>query len=418
MWTAGCPPCDRELSVMSEAVRNSPIDFDPFDPAHQADPYPYYRRLREDAPVYLSPQGHWILTRHRDCSAVVRDRRFGHGAKSGLIGKNNFRRPVKGRTLPLILLDPPEHTRMRSLVSKAFTPRMVERLTGTIQRLADEMLDAAIEQGEVDLISALAYPLPANVISQMLGVPPEDCDSIKDLSHIVARAVDPDFALTDEEKRERDQAFAQFDEYFRELIRQRQRQPQEDLLSDLVAAREHGSVLSDDELLSTCILLYVAGHETTMDLIGNGTLALLRHPDQARRLREDPGIAESAVEELLRYDPPTQITRRTVLEDLELDGNQISRGEQVVMVRGAANRDPEVFDDPDRLDLGREHNPHLAFDGGIHFCLGAPLARLEGKIVLGTLVRRAPGMELATDRLTYRKNLVIRGLSALPVRLR
>jgi len=396
---------------------NPAIDFDPFDPAHQADPYPYYRRLRETAPVYLSSQGHWILTRHRDCVAVVRDRRFGHGTGT-LIGNNNFRRPVKGRTLPLILLDPPEHTRMRTLVSKAFTPRMVSRLAGRIQELVDVMLDQAMDQDEVDLISALAYPLPANVISQMLGVPAEDCDSIKELSHIVARAVDPDFALSEDEKRERNEAFGQFDAYFRELISQRRRQPTEDLLSELVAARDNGSVLSDNELLSTCILLYVAGHETTMDLIGNGTLALLRNPDQYARLREQPDIAESAVEELLRYDPPTQITRRTVLEDVEIDGHAIPRGEQVVMIRGAANRDPEVFEDPDRLDLGRQHNPHIAFDGGIHFCLGAPLARLEGRIVLGTLVRRAPRMALATDQLRYRKNLVIRGLAALPVRPR
>jgi cytochrome P450 len=402
---------------MSEATKDVGIDFDPFDPAYKANPYPYYQRLREIAPVYRNPRGHWILTRHRDCASVFRDPRFGHGTGS-LISNNSFRRPVKGRALPMILLDPPEHTRMRTLVSKAFTPRMVQRLADSVQRLVDDMLDAAIDQNEVDLISALAYPLPANVISQMLGVPPEDCDSIKELSHIIARAVDPDFQLTEEEKRERDEAFASFDDYFTDLIAQRQRHQQDDLLSKLVTAREHGSVLSDRELLSTCILLYVAGHETTMDLIGNGTLALLRNPDQAKRLRDNPGMAEAAVEEFLRYDPPTQITRRTVLEDLELDGNQISRGEQVIMVRGAANRDPEVFVDPDRLDLGREKNPHLAFDGGIHFCLGAPLARLEGRIVFSSLTKRAPRMELATDQLEYRKNLVIRGLAALPVRLR
>jgi cytochrome P450 len=398
-------------------ARTPLLDFDPFDPAHRADPYPYYRRLREEAPVYFSPRGHWVLSRHRDCVDVLRDARFGHGTGQ-LLRKNSFRRPVEGRSLPFIRLDPPEHTRLRSLVSKVFTPRIVERLAPRIQQITTELLDAVIEEGEVDLMAAFAYPLPVAVISELLGVPSKDRDAIKELSHLVARSIDPDFQTSPEEQRRKGEAFARFDGYFRALLAERRRRPTNDLLSKLAAVQDQGTMLSEDELLATCILLYVAGHETTMDLLGNGTLALLRHPGELRRFREDPDLGPSAIEELLRYDPPTQLTARTALADVELDGHRIHQGEQVILIRGAANRDPEVFPDPDRLDLGRRNNRHLSFDGGIHFCLGAALARLEGRIALGTLVHRAPRMELAMDTLRYRENLIIRGLAELRVRLR
>ncbi|SFQ64714.1 Cytochrome P450 [Amycolatopsis arida] len=396
---------------------NPVIDFDPFDRAYRADPYPYFRRLRELAPIYRSPRGHWLISRHRDVAAVFRDSRFGHGSDE-VLGQNNFRRPVRGRAKPFILLDPPEHTRLRSLVNKAFTPRIVERLTPRIQRIVDDLLDQVMQHDEVDLIDGFAYALPVMVISELLGVPAEDMNAVKELSHVVARGVDPDFEHSPEEMKRRGQAFAQFDEYFRGLLRQRREHPRDDLLSGLVAVRERGSTLTEAEMLTTCILLYVAGHETTMDLIGNGVLALLRNPEQLRRLHDDPALVASAVEEFLRYDPPTQLTRRTALTDLELDGHAIARGEQVVLMRGAANRDPEVFDRPDELDISRRDNRHLAFDGGIHFCLGAPLARLEGQIAFGALVRRAPNMRLATTELRYRDNLVIRGLVELPIRPR
>lgn len=393
------------------------LDFDPFDKAHRADPYPYLRRLREQAPIYRNPLGHWLISRHADVTAVFRDKRFGHGTH--LLQQNNFRRPVEGRSRPFIMLDPPEHTRLRSLVNKAFTPRMVDRLEPRIQTIVDTLLDAALEQDTVDLMDAFAYSVPVMVISELLGVPREDMDSVKELSHVVARGVDPDFQHTPDEMKIRAKAFADFDEYFRGLAAQRRDHPRDDLLSGLVAVRESGSALSEGELLTTCILLYVAGHETTMDLIGNGTLALTRNPDQLKLFREDPTIAPSAVEELLRYDPPTQMTRRTALEDVELDGHLIRQGEQVVLMRGAANRDPAAFPNPDDLDLTRADNKHVAFDGGIHFCLGAPLARLEGRIAFTTLVRRAPHLELAIDEsdLRYRDNLVIRGLVDLPIRL-
>jgi cytochrome P450 len=394
------------------------LDFDPFDKAHRANPYPYLRRLREQAPIYRNPLGHWLISRHADVTAVFRDKRFGHGTH--LLQQNNFRRPVEGRSRPFIMLDPPEHTRLRSLVNKAFTPRMVDRLEPRIQTIVDGLLDAALEQDTVDLMDAFAYSVPVMVISELLGVPREDMDSVKELSHVVARGVDPDFQHTPEEMKTRAKAFADFDEYFRGLAAQRRDNPRDDLLSGLVAVRESGSALSEGELLTTCILLYVAGHETTMDLLGNGTLALTRNPDQLAIFREDPSIAASAVEELLRYDPPTQMTRRTALEDVELDGHLIRQGEQVVLMRGAANRDPAAFPNPDDLDLTRADNKHVAFDGGIHFCLGAPLARLEGRIAFTTLIRRAPHLELAIDEseLRYRDNLVIRGLVDLPIRLK
>jgi cytochrome P450 len=394
------------------------LDFDPFDKAHRANPYPYLRRLREQAPIYRNPLGHWLISRHADVTAVFRDKRFGHGTH--LLQQNNFRRPVEGRSRPFIMLDPPEHTRLRSLVNKAFTPRMVDRLEPRIQAIVDGLLDTALEHNTVDLMDAFAYSVPVMVISELLGVPREDMDSVKELSHVVARGVDPDFQHTPEEMKIRAKAFADFDEYFRGLLKERRDHPREDLLSGLAAVRESGSALSEGELLTTCILLYVAGHETTMDLIGNGTLALTRNPDQLAIFREDPSIAASAVEELLRYDPPTQMTRRTALEDVELGGHLIRQGEQVVLMRGAANRDPAAFHKPDDLNLTREDNKHVAFDGGIHFCLGAPLARLEGRIAFTTLVRRAPHLELAIDEsdLRYRDNLVIRGLVDLPIRLK
>jgi cytochrome P450 len=294
---------------------------------------------------------------------------------------------------------------------------MAPRIQEIVDAMIDEMLGGSPEGGAVDVIGSFAYPLPASVISEMLGVPSSDREAVKELSHLVARGVDPDFQHSPEELRARDEAFTAFDGYFRDLLAERRKQPAGDLLSDLVAVQDKGERLSESELLTTCILLYVAGHETTMDLIGNGTLALLRDPAERQRLHDDPSIAASAVEELLRFDPPTQMTRRTALADVELGGEQISAGEQVVLLRGAANRDPAVFPDPDRLDLGRPDNRHIAFDGGIHYCLGAPLARLEGRIALSTLVRRAPRMELSTDTLHYRPNLIIRGLAALPVRL-
>ncbi|MFC4587991.1 cytochrome P450 [Sphaerisporangium corydalis] len=393
------------------------IDFDPFDPAHRADPYPYYSRLRETAPVWRSPRGAWVLTRFRDCTEVLRDARFGHGSRQRLLDKSNWRRPAPSQAMPFILLDPPEHTRQRSLVNRAFTPRRVQRLSPWIKRLVDSMVDEAIEKGEADLVESCFHPLPATVISELLGVPSQDRELVRGWSRVIARGVDPDYQRTSDEKRERDEALAAFDGYFRELVAERRREGGDDLLTELIAARDNGSALSEGELLATCTMIYVAGHETTTDLLSNGTLALMRNPGELKRLRDDPRLLDSGVEEFLRYDPPTQLTRRTVLADLELAGHDIARGDQVVLVRGAANRDPEVFDDPDRLDVGRPANRHIAFDGGVHFCLGAGLARLEARLAFESLVTKVGDIELATDAVPYKDNLTIRGPKELTVRL-
>ena len=394
------------------------IDFDPFAPEHRPNPYPLYRRLREEAPVHQSPRGPWILTRYADCAALMRDDRFGHGSFQRLLDNSKWRQPAEGRQLPFILLDPPEHTRQRALTVRAFTPRTVQRLAPWIERLVHEMLDAMIDKGEVDLVEALAYPLPATVISGMLGVPAADRERVRHWSTVIARGVDPDYQHSPEHKRERNDALMAFDAYFGELVAEKRRHPADDLLTDLVNVSDNGAGLTEAELLTTCTMIYVAGHETTTDLLANGTLALLRNPGELERLRSDPGLAESAVEEFLRYDPPTQLTRRTALCDVELHGHQIARGDQVIIIRGAANRDPSVFADPDRLDLSRSPNRHIAFDGGIHFCLGAALARLEGRIAFAALTSRTKSIELATDELSYKSNVTIRGLSSLPITLR
>jgi len=312
--------------------------------------------------------------------------------------------------------DPPDHTRLRGLVNKAFTPRVVEGLRPHIQKIVDGLLARVEGAGTMDLIEEFAYPLPVTVICQMLGVPVEDRERFKQWGLDIARGLDAILLPPDSDVARRSVAARHaLADYFRALIAERRAAPRGDMLSDLIAAEEAGDKLSEDELLATCILLLVAGHETTVNLIGNGTLALLRHPDQLRRLREDPGLIGSAVEELLRYDGPVQRTARIPSADVRFDGLTIGKGEMVMPFIGAADRDPAQFPDPDRLDITRTDNRHIAFGWGIHFCLGAPLARVEGQIAIGTLVQRLPRLALATDRPEYRQSLTLRGLTTLPV---
>ena len=393
--------------------------FDPFDPAFRTDPHPIYKRLREENPVHPGPIGGLVLTRHADCLTVLRHPAASSDERNGELFKALDAAGEIDHELsdnrPFLFLDPPDHTRLRRLVSKAFTPRTVERLRPRVQALVDELLDAVADAGSMELIEDLAYPLPVQVISEMLGVPPEDHERFKGWSKDLARGLDPDFILPPEVLERRNQAVTAFSEYFLELIAERRRSPRDDLLSALVAAEDEGDRLTEQELLSTCTLLLVAGHETTVNLIANGTLALLRNPDQLQRLRDDPSVARSGVEELLRYDPPVQLTGRVALEDIELDGATVEAGTFALLLLASANRDPDAFPDPDRLDLGRTDNHHLAFGFGAHFCLGAPLARLEGEIALTTLVRRCPDLALAIDTPRYKENLILRGLAELPV---
>jgi cytochrome P450 len=397
---------------------SSEMLFDPFLPGFHADPFPYYHRLREAEPVHQSPLGFWVLTRYDDCVAVLRDQRFGRAGFEGFLESMYGSSMPAQERLPRSMLfqDPPDHTRLRSLVSRAFTPRVVESLRPRVQEIVDGIIDRALEARAMEVIGDLAYPLPVTVISEMLGVPAGDRESIKGWSADIARSLDAIGLQVDPEIVERGRvARRAMGEYFRALLPERRRHPRNDLLSLLIAAEEQGDKLSEGELLSTCVLLYIAGHETTVNLIGNGLLALLRNPDQLRRLREEPGLAASAVEELLRYDGPVQRTARFTTVDVEIGGRAIDKGAMVVTAIGAANRDPAQFPDPDRLDLGRTDNRHIAFGFGIHFCLGAPLARLEGQVALGTLARRLPSLALATDAVEWRESQVLRGLKALPV---
>lgn len=376
------------------------LGFDPFDREFLRDPYSRYRELSARGPLFRTRAGLLVATTHELCTTLLRDPRFGRG--SGPAGSGD---PGQ-QAVSFLWLDPPDHTRLRALVSRAFTPRMVERLRPRVEAIADELIRELPEKA--DLVSGLAYPLPVMVISEMLGVPPEDRERFRGWSEKLARGLDP--MLTADLLSETGQAGREFRDYFRELVAIRRRRPSDDLLSALTRVRE----LSEADLLATLVLLLVAGHETTVNLIGNGVLALLRHGQLAEAARRP----EQVVEEVLRYDPPVQLTSRVALEDVTLGGEPLPRGTAVMAVIGAANRDPAVFPEPGRFDVTRSPERHLAFGLGIHFCLGATLARMEGEIALSALARAAPGLQLAEPAPAYRENLVLRGLAELPVRRR
>src|SRR5262249_45338563 len=378
-------PCPQRRSETMEPVGDVK-SFNPMDPAFVADPYPTYHRLRAEDPVHQSPLGFWVLTRYEDVSAVVREPRFIKEPGAALDAARFGAEVPRGIGLAMLDRDPPDHTRLRSLVSKAFTPRVVEGLRPRIQQIVDGLIARAEAAGSMDLIEEFAYPIPVNVICEMLGVPIEDHERFKGWSLDIARGLDSIWLPPDSEIPRRSAAARHaISDYFRELIGQRRATPRGDLFSALIAAEEAGDKLNEEELLATCILLLIAGHETTVNLIGNGVLALLRHPAELRRLRETPGLITSAVEELLRYDGPVQRTARVAGAEATIGGRTIAKGDLVMPFIGAADRDPAQFPDPDRLDLSRSENRHIAFGWGIHFCLGAPLARVEGQIAIDAL---------------------------------
>lgn len=400
---------------------SAPVEFNPLSAEFRDNPHPFYRRLREVDPVHWSPfLGFWVLTRYADCAAILRDaKRFSADPRDLAIYEALMQGGGENRPLFqmerkwMLLLNPPDHTRLRTLVTKAFTPRVVENMRPRIQAITDELLDHVQPAGQMDVIADLSFPLPVIVIAQMLGVPTEDRDKFKAWTPDLARTLDP--ILSPEVLDAGDAATLAFYDYFRELIAKRRKDLRDDLLSALIAAEEQGDRLSEDELIATAVLLLGAGHETTMNLIGNGLLALFRHPDQLEKLKTDPTLIHSAIEECLRFDGPVQMTARTALEDIELDGKTITKGQQAVIVLAAANRDPAQFAEPDRFDITRKDNPHIAFSHGIHYCLGAPLARVEAQIVMNTLLQRMPALRLATEQLEWRETVTIRGLKALPV---
>ena len=390
--------------------------FNPLMPEFHSNPYPFYRALREEDPVHQSPLGFWVCTRYDDAVMILRDPRFG---REGMAKRMEARLGLTqdtSRARDMLFQDPPDHTRLRALVSRAFTPRVVEVMRPHIQEIVDGLLDRVDGARAMDVIEDLAYPLPVTVICEMLGVPAADQDIFKSWSTDIARSLDAAILPADSDAipRGRDARLGLAD-YFRSLIATRRKDPKPDLLSALIAAEEEGNKLSEGELVSTCMLLLIAGHETTVNLIGNGLLALLQHPDQLRALRDDPGLIQTGVEELLRFDGPVQRTGRMTTAEVEIGDKRIPRDSVVVSVIGAANRDPKQFADPDRLDVSRRDNRHIAFGFGIHFCLGAPLARLEGQIALGTLLRRMPKLALVSDVPEWRESSTLRGLKSLPV---
>ncbi len=394
----------------------SDFTFNPMAPEFVEDPYPTYRRLREEDPVHQSPLGFWVLTRYEDVVSSLRDIRMVKEPIAAFVAARfGLPAPPTGMGLSMLDRDPPDHTRLRGLVSKAFTPRVIEQLRPHIQGIVNRLLDKVEGEPGMDLIEQFAYPLPVIVICEMLGVPVADHERFKGWGLDIARGLDAILLPTDSPVAERSMhARHALAAYFRELIAERRAAPRDDMLSGLIAAEEAGDKLTEDELLATCILLLVAGHETTVNLIGNGTLALLRHPEQRKRLQEDPGLITTAVEELLRFDGPVQRTARIPSEDVTFGGKTIGKGEMVMPFIGAADRDPRQFPDPDRLDLGRTDNRHIAFGWGIHFCIGAPLARVEGQIAINTLLKRQPKLALAATP-QHRQSLTLRGLTTLPV---
>jgi cytochrome P450 PksS len=391
-------------------------------PEFKADPWAYYARLRAEAPVcrVLLPthEAAWLVTRYDDVTAVLKDERFVKNTANALTPAEAarlpwFRKIFKALQRNMLDQDPPDHTRLRALVQKAFTPRLIEQMRPRIQKLTDELLDVVQAQGRMDLIRDYALPVPTTIIAEMLGVPVEDRHSFHRWSNAMLAAGSSTWGLFKAVP-----SVWAFMRYLRKIIRQARASTQDNLLSALARAEEAGDKLSEDELLAMVMLLLIAGHETTVNLIGNGTLALLEHPDQLDKLRQSPALMKPAVEELLRYTSAVDMaTERYTREAVTLAGVRIPRGAIVFPVLASANRDERQFADPDKLDITREPNRHLAFGLGAHFCLGAALARLEGQIALATLLRRLPQLRLAVEpgALRWRPGLVLRGLVALPV---
>jgi hypothetical protein len=395
------------------------VVFLPLRKEMRRDPHPFYRRLREKDPFHRSwAADGWVLSRYADVEAVLADRRFSSDERN-LLRYPRMRARDARSGLPdfyeegmgsMLRLDPPDHTRLRGLVSKAFTPRAVERMRPRIESAIDELLAGLRDAREVELMRDFAAPLPVTVIAEMLGIPTADRERFRHWSDETVRMMGD---ASREDRRCAWQAVQELGAYLDEKAEERRRAPREDLLSALVAAEEAGDRLSRKELFATLVLLLVAGNETTTKLIGNGTLALLRSPGELERLRDDPSLLPNAVEELLRFDGPVQLTSRIVLEDTELRGRRLRRGQQIVLLLAGANRDPERFADPDRLDVRRENLRHLAFGHGIHFCLGAQLARLEAQLAFEALVTRFPRFTLADRVVEWGSNTVLRGPKAV-----
>jgi cytochrome P450 len=404
-------------AMLSREWWQSGVTYNPLSPHVYLDPYPTYAMLRTTDPVHWSPlMDSWVIARYQDVDAILRDQKhFSNDARNRRAPRFRVTSGVPGDP-NMLVLDPPDHTRLRALVSKAFTPSAIAALEPRIRTIVGELLDHIADPASFDLIETIAYPLPVIVMAELLGVPPAERAQFKKWSDQRARVLEP--TITPRERQDAIQAAKAFDAYFRDVIEARRMVPRDDLISTLVAIEEAGDTLSPYELLIMLRLLLIAGNETTTNLIGNGMLALLRHPEQIQTLQEDPSLIPSAIEELLRYDTPVQLDGRTIMEDMDFQGRPLQKGQGVVLLLGSANRDPEVFRDPDRLDVTRNEASHIAFGRGIHHCLGAPLARLEGRIAFEALLERFSDINLLTEQPSFKNNVVLRGLKTLPLSAR
>ena len=395
--------------------------FNPFDPAFRANPYPFYDVLRNTAPAYPTPFGTVVLSRYDDVATTLRGNEFSRDIEKSVTGPptpfQQARRDRRSESISksILNLDPPDHTRLRRLVSKAFTPSAIEQLRPRIQQLVDDVLDRAADKGSIELVDELAFPLPFQVISDMLMMPTDRAAELREWSQHITASLEP--TATEEDLDNADNAINQLVPYLVSVINDRRGNLGDDILSALIQAEESGDRMTEPELISFVLLLYVAGHETTVNLIGNGTLALLRHPDQIKMWRDSPAIGAVAVDELLRFDGPVQLTVRVPLVPVDFGDVRVEAGTVVMALLGAANHDPAVFDDPHALRLDRPNAArHLALGGGIHYCLGSALAKLEAQIAIGSLVQRFPNLSLAGEP-GWRDRLTIRGVDHLPLSL-
>lgn len=403
----------------------SPVDlgFDPSDPGFIADPYPVFSRLRDEQPVIWNPDSRqWLISRHADVDRLLRDRRLGrtylHQASHAEFGRPNppaWHAPFRElNDAGMLDREPPDHTRLRRLVLRAFTPRTVEAMRPRIEAIVNGLIDGFAGAGEVDLIADFLEPLPVTVIAELLGIPETDRHLLRPWSADICLMYE--LNPPDESAHTAVAASLEFSTYLRELLAERRAHPGDDLISGLAAVVDDGDALTEQELIGTCVLLLNAGHEASVNGAGNGWWTLFRHPDALARLRADPGLLPTAIVELLRYDTPLPLFERWVLEPIEVGGFSIPRGAEVALLFGSANRDPAAFERADVLDLARDPNPSLSFGAGIHYCLGAPLAKLELGIAFGTLLRRVPRLELV-DTPRWKPTFVLRGLEALRVRV-
>jgi cytochrome P450 len=405
---------------VNERLENLPERpvFNPLSPEFIRDPYPFYHLLRQTEPIHLTPLGFFVATKAADVGFILSDRRFGKAYAERMVkyfGPERLEEPSYAAMAKWMLMqDPPDHTRLRGLVVKAFTARRVEEMRPRIEDIVNRLLDRLEPQGHMDLIADFAYRIPVTVICDMLGISQEDHDTFLANARIGGRLLEP-VPPTRDEIDEANAHFAMLADYFRRLFDLRRREPGDDLTSELVHAEEEGHKLSEEELTANIMLLFGAGHETTVNLIGNGLLALFRHPDQLRLLRENPALIGSAIEEFLRYDSSVQIVGRTAFEDIKVGSVDLAKGQSIFCLLGAANRDPEAFADPDRLDITRRQGRPFSFGGGIHHCLGAQLARIEGEIAIDTLLRHLPNLRLNDpDNPQWRPTFALRGLKSLP----